>query len=126
RRALPAQLAGLEGVTLGVRVCPPQTSAAPRVTQIATEHSLAERRLMRLDLRDFHARLSSNVELKLAVEDLREEGDTAVARVRWGFVDWEAGGATEARTQELRLTRVAGGWRIQQAWDFLSQVVASR
>ncbi|MEW6752372.1 MAG: hypothetical protein AB1505_15515 [Candidatus Latescibacterota bacterium] len=53
RRPLPAHLAALEGLTLGVRVCPPQTSAAPQVTAIATEHSLAERRLMRRDLRDF-------------------------------------------------------------------------
>ncbi|MEW6752371.1 MAG: hypothetical protein AB1505_15510 [Candidatus Latescibacterota bacterium] len=66
------------------------------------------------------------MELKLAVDELREDGDTAVALVRWWFVDWQAGGATEARTQELRLTRVAGGWRIQQAWGFLSQVIASR
>ena len=94
--------------------------------QTILRESGAERRVMRLDLRDFYARLPTDVELKLQVEELREDGRQTVAQVRWWFLDGENKTETEAQTARLALTQTADGWRIEQSWRFIEKVMASR
>ena len=126
QRPLPPDLRDIEGVEVGVIRPTGRPSKAPGVTRIEQEHGLAERRVMRLDLRDFYARLSTEVELKLQVEEVQENGRQTVARVRWWFLDWKSQTETEARTDHLALTQTVDGWRIEQSWKFIEKVMASR
>ena len=126
QRPLPPNLRDIEGVEVGVIRPSARPAEASGVTRIEQEHGLDERRVMRLDLRDFYARLSAEVELKLQVEAWRENGRQTVAQVRWWFLDWRDGTETEAQTDRLVLTETADGWRIEQSWKFIEKVIASR
>jgi len=115
---------GLGEVVLGIRMVPPSTrNEGPEVTRMEEEHSLAERRGMRLALREYYGQTSAGVFLEMEVKELKVEGDRAIALVQWGFTDQKE---MEKGEEQLVLVKTATGWKISRSWDFLEKVIASR
>ncbi len=120
-RSKPARLRDIEGVQVGIQIAPPAQEYRPPITFIEDENALAQRRLMRRDLRDYYADLPTGVYLNIEVDEIRDHGDRATAKVHWHFTDQNS---SEKATLHLRQTEEA--WRIENAWNFIRALTASR
>lgn len=126
RHPRPKRLQDREDVVLCVQVARPAPIAAPIVTQIAEERPLAERRVMRLDLRTFYTDWSPDTYWDLEIEVIEVKGDAATARISWSFSDQPDGRMNGKQKGRLALRKTPDGWKIEQCWGFLEKVMASR
>ena len=120
-RSKPTRLRDIEDVQVGIQIAPPAKERMPPITFIEDEHALAQRRLMRRDLRDYYADLPTGVYLNIEVDEIHNLRERATAKVRWHFTDQNS---SEKTTLHLRQTEE--GWRIENAWNFLRKLTASR
>lgn len=107
---------------LGVAVSRPSKRGLKAVTRIDTEHSMAERRLMRLDLRELYATIPPGVYLAMEIEEIALKGRRARAKVRWGYSDRPQ----QHKSATLSLEQAAAGWRVVRAWDFIEGLAQGR
>lgn len=121
-RPMPAYAARMGGMQLGVALPQPTEQELPAVTQIEKEYSLAQRRVMRLDLQEIYSRIPSGAFLEIEVTGVESKGPEATAQVTWAFTDQ----SENKTTSSLVLRETAEGWRVERAWEFIQQVISSR
>ncbi len=98
------------------------------VSTATAEYSLAERRLLRWDVKYLFKQMPSYVLLHLVPLSIVVEGDGAVAQVEYSFGAQGDSPAARVFTERtvapmtLKLAKTAAGWRIQEMAVFVSRM----